>query len=1396
MSCRRHSRFSLSLGSIVGPWLLAMVALAPVSQGQVIANPNQIVGDYQFTNTDPTILSLLAGTENGILRGLHEAQIVADSLGGGQVLSHQVIAPSDDSVSGSYELTVEAGPPGSGIAYEVQVIGRLFNSLHRYYFTAQTPSPVEEEPAADVEAHVSECVGLLDIQWQDNLGQPVQVRVRGLDAFRSDGRLQAVTSYLGNRQQVYLAVHGDGDTYDLEVAYETGGSIFVDSLVHAFETSVAVACDTIVPVIIPVPEGDGDLGRIIGQVDILGEIETLTPTSTSVSANSGPFGNRRIDHIDADPSSGPFDLPNLLPSNATTPPEPYDVTGAFVLRSGRQLNYFNTENVSVEVTAGTTIDLGNTLVIDPGYINGDVHFAGPPSQNGITSCIADLYRSSDDDSDGDGIPNDTRRNSSSLFRAMSGNNAGVRSEFAGAFDAVSNAFVGSYEMVVGRVGNQPANWDSRGLTLRLLDENVGDPLAFQDSWLAVRNTTSAQPPSFLGPGDTAVIDRSYCFSQVNLSFHALNGQFFEPKVTHGSHGAFDGIDFTGQAAEYTVAVASRYVEPTVGTPLDAASAADEGQVTLCLPQGDYTFLPAVNTVGSNGSVSSTELPAVDVSVGCRQIIDVDPELQLALDSLPLCSTTDHVSLSGSADSDVAVAEIAAIFNGAAPQTLCTDCGVDPTFTYAAQLAQCSNELQISATDSVGNTAAVSVTTHFDQEAPSVDGCADLQVEIPIGDSGAYVDLTAVQAADACDGSLVPQCDGPADGFFPLGSTSVSCTATDLCGNADSCTFTVTVEEEGDGHTECFEDDFPGALDGGWNVAALGDAQQVAAQVIGGALQVTGTGTTYYHGSDNGAFVYRSVDGDFRAEVDITDVPVDLGGTYRKGSLTVRSGLDPFAPRVTIQFIPHYPTPDVPALQFDVRGNDGVARTLASTVQNVALPVRVAIEKRGDQLTVYYSTDGGASWNHPLGGIGGTAAIDFGPQPALVGMTTTSYDASQAMTVEYDDFTLCQPSDDPPSDPSTVPCNDDPPIDLVYLMDISGSMDRDFESGISKAEAARQTILRLNQSFALRGDGSRAALITFAGPLFANDASQLTSLVAGFTADFTAFDAAVVGLDLSDIQATDTTPSSHALERARQLLIDDGSATHRKVVLWITDSLPNIDDDMGGPGAYTEAEVAALTLHDGLGGFLPRGVVAWSGNFNLDLATYDGEVLADAMAAIEDLQGLDGDLRIHGIVPRGDGVSTPVLPEDLLDYAAFLTQGSVVGGQDLDGLLDQMPGLLQDVSCGENGTAAMGGHLWQDDDADGQVDGGEGSLSGVTVRLLDDQGALLATATTGGDGRYQFIGAEPGTYTLEVDVSTLPAGIDQATFDADGIATLHRATLTVAGYDVVDDLDFGYRSPLP
>ncbi len=90
-----------------------------------------------------------------------------------------------------------------------------------------------------------------------------------------------------------------------------------------------------------------------------------------------------------------------------------------------------------------------------------------------------------------------------------------------------------------------------------------------------------------------------------------------------------------------------------------------------------------------------------------------------------------------------------------------------------------------ATDCSGNSASCSQTVVVvDTTPPTITCPGDITQCNP---NVTYV----VQASDTCDPTPTVVCSPPA-GVFPVGMTTVNCTATDDCGNSASCSFKVTI----------------------------------------------------------------------------------------------------------------------------------------------------------------------------------------------------------------------------------------------------------------------------------------------------------------------------------------------------------------------------------------------------------------------------------------------------------------------------------------------------------------------------------------------------------------------------------------------------------------------------
>ncbi|MDP2624090.1 MAG: SdrD B-like domain-containing protein [Actinomycetota bacterium] len=66
-------------------------------------------------------------------------------------------------------------------------------------------------------------------------------------------------------------------------------------------------------------------------------------------------------------------------------------------------------------------------------------------------------------------------------------------------------------------------------------------------------------------------------------------------------------------------------------------------------------------------------------------------------------------------------------------------------------------------------------------------------------------------------------------------------------------------------------------------------------------------------------------------------------------------------------------------------------------------------------------------------------------------------------------------------------------------------------------------------------------------------------------------------------------------------------------------------------------------------------------------------------------------------------------------------------------------------------ASIGDRVWEDLDADGVQDAGEGGVGGVTVRLFDGAATEVGSTVTSDDGSYVFSNLTPGAYQVEIDI---------------------------------------------
>lgn len=119
-------------------------------------------------------------------------------------------------------------------------------------------------------------------------------------------------------------------------------------------------------------------------------------------------------------------------------------------------------------------------------------------------------------------------------------------------------------------------------------------------------------------------------------------------------------------------------------------------------------------------------------------------------------------------------------------------------------------------------------------------------------------------------------------------------------------------------------------------------------------------------------------------------------------------------------------------------------------------------------------------------------------------------------------------------------------------------------------------------------------------------------------------------------------------------------------------------------------------------------------------------------------------------------------------------------------------------------ASIGDRVWLDANLNGIQDSGEGGVGGVTVKLRNGSGNVVATTTTNASGNYSFTSLAAGTYSVEFvlpggygftlrDLNT-GGGTDSNDSDADA-GTGRTANITLAAGQTNNTVDAGiYRVP--
>ena len=119
--------------------------------------------------------------------------------------------------------------------------------------------------------------------------------------------------------------------------------------------------------------------------------------------------------------------------------------------------------------------------------------------------------------------------------------------------------------------------------------------------------------------------------------------------------------------------------------------------------------------------------------------------------------------------------------------------------------------------------------------------------------------------------------------------------------------------------------------------------------------------------------------------------------------------------------------------------------------------------------------------------------------------------------------------------------------------------------------------------------------------------------------------------------------------------------------------------------------------------------------------------------------------------------------------------------------------ITNVNFGYAEDYTISGTVYYDKDRSETLNNGEPGFDGVTVNLLDEAGATVATTTTKADGTYSFAKLPAGKYTVKVEPSDLLKKLEQ-TEDPDGTKD-HTSGVVQVNHDnpSVQNVNFGYAT---
>ena len=539
----------------------------------------------------------------------------------------------------------------------------------------------------------------------------------------------------------------------------------------------------------------------------------VTPTCTPASGSKFPVGATTV-HCSATDAAGNTSTGSFVVLVVDAAPPvvtvPQPITAEATSSRGAAVDFTVTATDAVDgpepvvcaiditvdgatlVTSGDTFPLGSTLVTcearDKAFNTGlntftidVVDTTGPAltlpadqhvASSGAAGATVSYTATATDAVDGEVSPSCTPA-SGTVFAE------GVTTVHCSASDAAGNRSTGSFVVTVGTTG-APVVTVPKTITAEAAGAHgaaVTFSVSATDTVDGSRPVTCTVDGDTVHSGDTFALGTSTVLcSATDTAGNTGSGSFTvhvvdttAPTLTLPADQHLHATNADGVKATYTA------------TAVDAV----DGTVTpSCTPASGTTFALGSTTVDCSATDAAGNSSAGSFTVDVTLADTTAPVV-----TVPASITAEATSSHG-APVAFAVSATDAV-DGSRPVT----CTVDGVTVHSGDtFALGSTSVVCTATDTDANTGSASFTVRVtDTTAPTVTVPTATVSTEATGPTGAVVTFTAT-AKDLVDGDLTPTCSQASGSRFPIGSSTVTCTARDADGNTGTATFSVEVTD--------------------------------------------------------------------------------------------------------------------------------------------------------------------------------------------------------------------------------------------------------------------------------------------------------------------------------------------------------------------------------------------------------------------------------------------------------------------------------------------------------------------------------------------------------------------------------------------------------------------------